>query len=321
MSTTEYHSVKVDAKPPGKLEVSGWPASREISATSHTLTVSATDEEPYPGKHSSGVKSVTVSLDGGPASTVTGASCSPGTCTASGTYALNAEDLTEGVHRLVVVAADNANNVSPAKEFTFDVRHGSSVSVGPGTVDPTTGQLKLSAIEIIAWNKDGSPIAPTTVSAPALTFGVPSRSWSRGQRAPRGVCSISLDGLDEASSLQGGAVMTAVRPRRDVRGREFVNCARSEYLLAGKRFAEADVLLDAAHPGATPAPLPGIRPLPGHSGIFLGEGAGGKELACRIPDAWLLVTQGKDLAQHLALLEHLRATVWSGVHSITTSRL
>ena len=30
-----------------------------------------------------------------------------------------------------MVATDKANNVSPAKEFTFDVRHGSSVAVGP----------------------------------------------------------------------------------------------------------------------------------------------------------------------------------------------
>lgn len=167
----------------------------------------------------------------------------------------------------------------------------------------------LDNIKIIAWNKDGSPIARTVVSAPALTFGVPSRNWSRGQPAPRGVCSIGVDGLDEASSFQEGMVVTAVRPHRDVRGREFVNCARVDYLLAGKSFIGADVLLDAAHPGATPAPLPGIRPLPGHSGIFLAAGAGGKELARRIPGAWLLVTQGKDLAQRVALLEHVRATV------------
>jgi hypothetical protein len=167
----------------------------------------------------------------------------------------------------------------------------------------------LHNIKIIAWNKDGSPIARTVVSAPALTFDVPSRHWSRGQPAPRGVCSISMDGLDKASSFQEGTVMTAVRPRRNVRGREFVNCARVDYLFAGKWFVGAAVLLDAAHPGATPAPLPGIRPLPGHSGIFLAAGAGGKELARRIPDAWLLVTQGEDLAQRLALLEHLRATV------------
>jgi hypothetical protein len=167
----------------------------------------------------------------------------------------------------------------------------------------------LDNIKIIAWNKDGSPIERTSVSAPALTFGVPSRNWSRGQRAPRGVCSISVDGLDEASAFQEGRVVTVVRPHQDVRGREFVNCAHADYLLAGKWFAGADVLLDAGHPGATPAPLPGIRPLPGHAGIFLAAGAGGKKLARRIPDAWLLVTQGGDLAQRLALLEHLRATV------------
>jgi hypothetical protein len=167
----------------------------------------------------------------------------------------------------------------------------------------------LDNIKIIAWNKDGSPIARTGVSAPALTFGMPSRNWSRDQPAPRGVCSISVDGLDEASSFQEGTVMTAVRPHRDVRGREFVNCAHLDYRLAGRWFIGADVLLDAAHPGAVPVRLPGIRPLPGHAGIFLGAGAEGKELARRIPDAWLLVTQGKDLAQRLALLEHLRATV------------
>ncbi len=178
-----------------------------------------------------------------------------------------------------------------------------------------TGELALrvhrvlDSIKIIAWNKDGSPITRTMVIAPALTFGVPSRNWSRRQHAPRGVCSISVDGLDEASSFREGTVMTAVRPRRDVRGREFVNCVRVDYLLAGKWFVGADVLLDAAHPGATPAPLPGIRPLPGHSGVFLAAGVGDEELARRIPDAWLLVTGGGDLAQRLALLEHLRAMV------------
>lgn len=173
-----------------------------------------------------------------------------------------------------------------------------------------TGELSfqaLDSIKIIAWSKDGGPIARTMARAPALAFGVPSRTWSRGQRASRGVCGISVSGLDV--SFREGTVMTAVRPHRDVRGREFVNCARLDYWLSGKWFIGADVLLDAAHPGATPARLPGIRPLSEHSGIFLGAGAEGKELARRIPGAWLLVTQGRDLAQRLALLEHLRTTV------------
>ncbi len=196
MSTTEYHSVKVDARPPSKLEVSGWPASHEISATSHTLTVSATDEETYVGKHSSGVKSITVSLDGGPASTISGASCSPGTCTASGTYALNAEDLAEGVHRLVVVATDNANNVSPAKEFTFDVRHGSSVTVGPGTVDPTTGQFKLSATDV------------SLTGAGNVSRVYESRNLTAGIEGPLGPqWSLSLGGSEGLSVLPTGSVV------------------------------------------------------------------------------------------------------------------
>ena len=182
------------------------------------------------------------------------------------------------------------------------------------TGEGQTGELALRVlhmlrnVKIVAWSKDGTPIARTIAKAPALTFSVPSRSWSRGQRVARGVCGINVSGLDV--SFREGTVMTAVRPHRDVRGREFVNCARLDYRLAGKWFIGADVLLNAAHPGEVPARLPGIRPLPGHSGIFLGAGAEGKELARRIPDAWLLVTQGKDLAQRLALLEHLRATVY-----------
>ncbi len=90
----------------------------------------------------------------------------------------------------------------------------------------------LRNIKIIAWSRDGSPIARPVAKAPALAFGVPSRSWSRGQRAPRCVCSISVNGSD--ALFKEGTVMTAVRPHRDVRGREFVNCARLDYWLAGK---------------------------------------------------------------------------------------
>jgi hypothetical protein len=184
-----------------------------------------------------------------------------------------------------------------------DHMRGAVVELRGRTGEGQTGELALRMlqmlhnIKIIEWSKDGRPIARTIATAPALTFGVPSRSWSRGQHAPQGICSISVSGLDEASSFQEGTVMTAVRPHRDVRGREFVNCARVDYWLAGKWLIGADVLLDAAHPGATPARLPGTRPLPGHSGIFVAAGAEGKELARRVPGAWLLVTQGEDLAQ------------------------
>jgi DNA-binding beta-propeller fold protein YncE len=138
--------IKVDATPPEKLEVTGWSTNREISAAPHTLTLAATDGAPKEG-HSSGVKSIGMSVDGGPESRVPIVPCTPGPCTASGKWTLDAEGLTEGVHRLVETATDNAGNVAP-EEFTFDVRHAAPVPVGPGKVDPTTGELKLSPTDV-----------------------------------------------------------------------------------------------------------------------------------------------------------------------------
>jgi DNA-binding beta-propeller fold protein YncE len=142
-----HHTIKVDAKGPEKLEVTGWPERREISAAPHTLTLSARDEGPS-GAKSSGVKSIAVSIDGGSEAILSGASCAEGPCTAGGTYVLHAEGLSEGVHRLVETATDNAGNVGKGREFTFDVRHARPVALGPGAVDPTTGQFTLGATDV-----------------------------------------------------------------------------------------------------------------------------------------------------------------------------
>lgn len=189
--------VKVDAKPPGDIEVSGWPARREISAARHTLTVSATDEAPDEETHSSGVKSISVSVDGGAETSVPGASCSLGTCTGSGKYTLDAEGLTEGVHRLVVTATDNADNVG-SKEFTFDVRHGSPVPVGPGTVDPTTGQFKLSTTDVSLAGSGG------------VSRVYESRNVTAGAGGPLGPqWALSLGGGEGLTVLPTGSVVLA----------------------------------------------------------------------------------------------------------------
>jgi DNA-binding beta-propeller fold protein YncE len=186
-------TIKVDAKPPSKLEVNGWSVGGEVSAAPHTLTVSATDEAPE-GQHSSGVKSVGVSVDGGSESIVSGASCSLGTCTGSGQYALYAEGLSEGVHRLVVTATDNAGNQA-SKEFTFDVRHASPVSIGPGTVDPTTGQFKLSATDV------------SLAGAGGVSRVYESRNLSAGVLGPLGPqWAISLGGGESLTVLPSGGV-------------------------------------------------------------------------------------------------------------------
>jgi YD repeat-containing protein len=194
--TTEL--VKVDATPPEKLEVRGWPANGEISAAPHTLTIEATDGAPKEN-HSSGMKSITVSVDGGAAAAVSGFSCN-GQCTlgpntGKGTYTLSAEALSEGVHRLTVTATDNAGNVA-ATEFRFDVRHGSPVPVGPGTVDPTTGQFRLSATDVSLAGSGG------------VSRVYESRNPTIGAGGPIGPqWALSLGGGEGLTALPNGSVV------------------------------------------------------------------------------------------------------------------
>jgi len=200
--------VKVDAKPPSKLEVSGWPTSHEISAAPHTLTVSATDEGPG-GTHSSGVKSIAVSLDGGAQTGLSGASCSLGPCTASGKYTLDAESLSEGMHRLVITATDNADNVA-SEEFTFDVRHGSPVPAGPGTVDSTTGQFKLSATDVSLAGA-GSVSRVYESRNPAIGAGGPlGPQWALSLGGGEGLTVLPTGSVVLSSSAGGTTTFTAV---------------------------------------------------------------------------------------------------------------
>ncbi len=209
MESKTLHLVKVDAKPPYDLEVSGWPARREISASPHVLTVKATDGEA--SIKSSGIKSIAVSVDGGPESLVSNLSCTEvctrGPTTGSGEYTLHAEALTEGVHRLVVTATDNADNVA-SEEFTFDVRHGSPVPVGPGTVDPTTGQFKLSATDVSLAGSGGVSRVYESRNVTAGAGGPLGPQWALSLGGGEGLTVLPTGSVVLASSAGGTTTFT-----------------------------------------------------------------------------------------------------------------
>ncbi len=161
---------------------------------------------------------------------------------------------------------------------------------------------------LIAWSRSGKPIPQTFTKGRPLAFGVPVRSWSNSAPAQHGVCGISVTGVP-GLELQSGGVISEIEPHADVLGREYLDCAHSYYELNGKWPLDAYMLLDAAHPGTTPASLPGMRPFARHSGVLIGPGPGSGELARRIPGAWLVVTAGEGISQRLMLLEHLHATL------------
>ena len=193
MISTNGQTVKVDASKPYSLGFTGMPeVAAEISAAPHKLVVHATDgKKPTP---SSGIKSVGVSVDGGPEAVLSGATCPEGECTATGEYVLHAENLSEGVHRLIVAAVSNSAE-SASEEFVFDVRHASPVSVGPGRVDPTTGQLSLSANDV---SLGGSSGVSRTYQSRELTAG------AAGPLGPR--WAISVGGGEDLTVLPTGSV-------------------------------------------------------------------------------------------------------------------
>ncbi len=193
MISTNSQTVKVDASKPYNLGFTGMPeVAAEISAAPHKLVVHATDgKKPTP---SSGIKSVGVSVDGGPETVLSGANCPEGECTATGEYVLHAENLSEGVHRLIVAAISNSAE-SASEEFVFDVRHASPVSVGPGRVDPTTGQLSLSANDV---SLGGSSGVARTYQSRELTTGV------AGPLGPR--WAMSVGGGEDLTVLPTGSV-------------------------------------------------------------------------------------------------------------------
>ena len=284
MSTLTYHTVKVDAKPPSKLEVSGWPARREISATPHSLTVSATDETTYVGNHSSGVKSIAVSVDGGAETSLSGASCPLGTCTASGKYTLAAEALSEGVHRLVVTATDNANNVA-SEEFTFDVRHGSPLPVGPGTVDPTTGQFKLSATDV-SLASAGAVSRVYESRSPALGVGGPlGPQWALSLGGGQGLTVLPTGGVVLSSSAGGTTTFTPVLNAEGKLTGEFESPLGDENLKVEAKEEKAghgisEYLLIDSKAGTTTIftqPLGTESTVPLYANRFGGEGVGASQ--------------------------------------------
>ena len=192
----EDQTLKVDGTPPGKIKISGLQNGNELPLGATHLKVEATDGEGT--TPSSGVKSITVTVDGHevPGSA---AHCSTGLpCTASTEVILSAADYSSGQHSLVVTATDNAENVAQ-EEFTFRVRGATPVAVGPGSVDSSTGELTLS----------GSDVSLGGTAGVSRTYE--SRHLLAGTGGPLGPqWAINLGGGEKLTVLtRGTAVLTA----------------------------------------------------------------------------------------------------------------
>ncbi len=169
LTATTSTKVKVDNAPPHGLTLSGLPSTHEISDGQHfALKAGATSAL-------AGMASLYLTMDGQVVGT-TAKGCSPGPCTANGEWTLSGEGYAAGKYSLDVVAVDNAGNVT-TEEFQVTIHHAAGVAVGPGAVNPVTGELSLSATDVSLSAPDGVLTA---------SRGYRSRHLAQGTEGPLG---------------------------------------------------------------------------------------------------------------------------------------
>lgn len=141
-----------------------------------------------------------------------------------------------------------------------------------------------------------------------LDFKLPGTlHWERPKRPAHGACQLRATHLPPETSARWGSVATLIRPYRGLIGRALLSCVDIDYFYLEEHALDSAVLLDAAHPGATPPPLPGMKPLPGHPGIFQAPGSEGERVARRIPGVWLVVEENDEISRCLWLCSEIYA--------------
>ena len=159
ISAVTKATVKVDNQPPYGLSLSGLPANDEVGDAERLLKFKASATDGHGSIPASGVASIAVSIDGRALDSPS-ASCSPSPkCTATGEFELDAEEYAAGKHTLTVTATNGAGLVA-SENYTIAIHHAAPVAMGPGSVNPLTGDFMLSATDVSV----SAPGAPLTVS-------------------------------------------------------------------------------------------------------------------------------------------------------------
>jgi hypothetical protein len=194
--------LKVDTKPPHGIVLTGLGGKGaegkelELGEVEAHFKAEATDGE---GAASSGIKSIAFEIDDHPIG-ASGGYCTPGPCTGSMEWSINGAQLGAGVHTLTVVATDNAGNIA-TKEYRLSVYHASPVAMGPGSVDPESGDFALEASDVDLSGGTGSL---------EVTRHYDSRNPKEGEEGPLGPqWAIGLGSLASLEVLPEGSVLVA----------------------------------------------------------------------------------------------------------------
>ena len=191
-------TLKVDTKSPRGITLTGLPGKEkevEIGEVEAHLKVEASDGEG--SIPSSGMRSIGVEIDGHEIGTK-GGFCSPGPCTSSGEWSINGAGLGTGAHELTVAAIDNAGNIE-TKAYELYVHAASPVALGPGSVNPESGDFAMEATDV---NLSGG------MGSLEVTRHYDSRNLAEGKAGPLGPqWTIGLGNLASLEVLPDRSVM------------------------------------------------------------------------------------------------------------------
>jgi RHS repeat-associated protein len=198
LSATGTATVKLDKLAPHNITLP-LPAGNEVGdGQSHELKLKATATDGAGTVPSSGVASFELSIDGKSLGSATG-SCAPGPCTATGgEWILNTEEYGAGKHTLTVTATDNVGNVG-SETFTLTIHHASPVAMGPGSVNPLTGELNLGTTDVSVAGPGAAMTVGRSYSSRHLTAG------SEGPLGP--LWTMSVGGEQSIVKLANGSVV------------------------------------------------------------------------------------------------------------------
>ena len=185
--------LKVDSVAP-TLTVKGLKTGSEIGEGEYAVTAEATDGTAE--TKSSGVKSVTLTVSGREVGSSLG-SCPAGPCTVKGEWTINGAEFGAGEHQVTVTATDNVGNVEQST-FTIKVHHDSPTAIGPGSVNPQSGEFSMTATDVSITTPGGELLV-------GRSYG--SRHLKAGGEGPLGP-QWSLSVGDQESITRGPYVAT-----------------------------------------------------------------------------------------------------------------
>ena len=184
--------IRVDGNAPHGIKLTGLPAGNQIGGGVYKIKAEATDGAS--NEKSSGVASLELGIDGAQAGEPRG-SCPSGPCTASAEWTINGGLLSAGLHKLTVVATDNAGNKAH-EDFVIFVHHASPMSLGLGSLDPQSGNYTLGDSDV---SMGAGLTLNRAYSSRNLTAGV------EGGLGPQ--WSMSLAGSDSLEELADGDML------------------------------------------------------------------------------------------------------------------